>query len=149
MGAIVAKNAGRANRGAAGPPSHNGATVKKQARHAADRLISGKLRPKAARRGAANRTVSVDGTEYVWSYRHGWKVWGKDLQVLSLSVALHPARTRELVLDFALEVDIEEGPPSEARVLRALESGIREARAVGWDPESRGRAFRYEITEGV
>ena len=116
---------------------------------AADRLISGKLRAKAGRGDAANTLVSVDGTAYAWSYRHGWVVWGKGIKALSLSVALHPGRTRELILDLTMTVGPEAGPPPEARVRSALEEGIRAARRAGWDPESRGRAFRYEIAESV
>ena len=36
-------------------------------------------------------------------------------------------------------------PPAEDRVARALEGAIRSALEAGWDPESRGRAFRFEI----
>ena len=114
-----------------------------------DRLISGKLRAKAGRRGANNTRVAVDGTEYAWAYRHGWVVWGKGVKAISLSVALHPGRTRELILDLTLKVGAEADAPAEVRVLRALEYGIRSAREGGWDPESRGRAFRYEIADSL
>jgi hypothetical protein len=110
-----------------------------------DRLISGKLRDKAARSGAETKRISVDGTSYAWEYRHGWLVWGKGIKALSLSVSLRPGRTRELILDLTLKVGPEEGPPPETRILRALEGGIRSACDAGWDPESRGRAFRHEI----
>jgi hypothetical protein len=123
--------------------------VKKLARVAPDRMISGKLRAKAGRRGAINTVVAVDGTDYAWAYRHGWLVWGKGVQAISLSVSLHPGRTRELILDLTLKVGAEDAPPAEARVLRALESGIRSACEAGWEPESRGRAFRYEIAESL
>lgn len=124
-------------------------TGKKDRRQATDRLISGKLRAKAGRSGAAATTVAVDGTDYAWSYRHAWQVWGKDLKVVSISVSLHPERTRELILDLALKVSREDGVPSDARMARALEAGIRSAREAGWDPESRGRAFRHEMADGV
>ncbi len=91
----------------------------------------------------------MDGTTYAWTYRHGWIVWGKGIKALSISVSLHPERTRELILDFTLRVNVEDDLPSEARVARALEAGIRAAREAGWAPESRGRAFRYEIAETV
>jgi len=117
----------------------------KRDRPTSDRLISGKLRAKAGRSGNAHTTVSVDGDDYVWSYRHGWIVWGKGIKAISVSVSLHPERTRELILDLTLKVGAGDGPPSEARVLRALPSAIRSAREAGWDPESRGRAFRHEI----
>ena len=113
-----------------------------------DRLISGKLRGKAARSGADARLVTVDEARYAWEYRHGWLVWGKGIKALSISVSLRPGRTRELILDLTLTVGPEEGPPPETRILRSLEDGIRSAREAGWDPESRGRAFRHEF-EGL
>jgi hypothetical protein len=119
--------------------------VTRDPRPANDRLISGKLRAKAGRSGAARTSVTVDGLDYAWSYRHGWTVWGKGFKVVSFSVSLHPARTRELILDFTLGVQDGDGTPSDARVLHALAAGIRSAREAGWDPESRGRAFRHEI----
>jgi hypothetical protein len=122
--------------------------VKKDPKLADDRLISGKLRAKAARRGAENTTVEVDGVEYPWSYRHGWVVWGKGIKAVSVSVSLHPGRTRELVLDFTLKVN-EGDTPSDARFVRSLAPAIRAAMEAGWDPESRGRAFRHEVEESV
>jgi hypothetical protein len=108
-------------------------------------LISGKLRAKAGRSGARATTIAVDGTHYAWTYRHGWLVWGKGIKVVSISVSLHPERTRELILDFALQVSGEDGVPSDVRMAGALTAGIRSAREAGWDPESRGRAFRHEM----
>jgi len=122
--------------------------VTRQRRPGDDRLISGKLRGKEARRGAPAKLASVDGTSYAWAYRHGWLVWGKGLKALSISVSLEPGRTRELILDLALRVD-PGGPPPETRVVRALEDGIRSAREAGWDPESRGRALRHEVADPV
>jgi hypothetical protein len=122
--------------------------MRKDPRLANDRLISGKLRAKAARGGAANTRVTVDGAEYVWSYRHGFVVFGKGIKAVSVSVSLHPERTRELILDFTLDVG-EGDRPSDARVLGALPAAIRSARDAGWDPESRGRAFRHEIAESL
>jgi hypothetical protein len=122
--------------------------VKKDPRLADDRLISGKLRAKAGRTGAANTTVDVDGTAYAWSYRHGWVVWGKGIKAVSVSVSLQPERTRELILDFTVKVN-DGDAPSDARVLRALPAAIRSAREAGWDPESRGRAFRHEIADSL
>jgi hypothetical protein len=122
--------------------------VKKDPRQDDDRLISGKLRNKAGRAGAPATTVSVDGADYAWSYRHGWLVWGKGIKAISISVALKPHRTRELILDFSVKMDVEDPAPPEARVARALEGAIRSAIAAGWHPESRGRAFRFEVAEG-
>lgn len=121
--------------------------MKKEPLPGDDRLISGKLRGKAGRAGASASAVSVDGTDYAWSYRHGWRVWGKDIKIISLSVALKPQRTRELILDFTVRVGAEASTPGEARVMRALEGAIRSAIEAGWEPESRGRAFRFEAAE--
>ena len=121
--------------------------MRKDPRPGNDRLISGKLRSKAGRSGAASTSVTVDGVDYAWSYRHGWVVWGKGFKVVSVSVSLQPERSRELILDFTLGVNDGDGAPSDARVLSALTSGIRSALEAGWDPESRGRAFRHEIGE--
>ncbi len=123
--------------------------MKNDARPGGDRLISGKLRAKAARKGAENSVIHVDGTEYVWAYRHEWLVWGKGIKAVSVSVSLNPGRTRELILEFTVHVERDEGTPADAKVLRALEPAIRAAREAGWDPESRGRAFRYEVTERI
>ena len=89
----------------------------------------------------------MDGHDYAWSLRHEWTVGGKGVEVVSISVSLHPERTRELILDFTLRVSDGEGTPSVTRVLRALPSAIRSAQEAGWEPESRGRAFRHEIVE--
>ena len=91
----------------------------------------------------------MDDTRYAWPYRHGWQVWGKGIRALSLSVSLKPGRTRELILDLTMSAGPEDGPPPEARILRALEGGIRSAKVAGWDPESRGRAFRHEVSGPV
>jgi hypothetical protein len=112
-------------------------------------MISGKLRGKAGRAGAPANTVSVDGVEYAWSYRHGWLVWGKGVQAISVSVALKPERTRELILDFTVKVGAQDATPAKARLERSLADAIRSALLAGWDPESRGRAFRLEIAESL
>lgn len=122
--------------------------MKKGARQTTDRLICGKLRRKAKRGGATGSILAVDDADYAWAYRHGWVVWDRGIKAISISVSLSPGRTRELILDFIVQVTDEDGTPSDARVLRALESAIRSAREAGWDPESRGRAFRYEVAEG-
>jgi hypothetical protein len=122
-------------------------TMKKDPRQNGDRLISGKLRPKAARGGAKHTTVTLDGTVYVWSLRHTWYVRGTGTKAWSISVSLQPERTRELILEFALSVETAEGAKAEGAVMRELENGIRLAQEAGWDPESRGRAFRFTVGE--
>ena len=121
--------------------------MKKDDRQSEDRLISGKLRAKAARDGAKNTTVTVDGTVFVWSLRHSWYVRGTGTKAWSISVALQPERTRELILEFALSVETAEGAKADGAVLREIENGIRLAQEAGWNPDSRGRAFRFTVGE--
>ena len=57
--------------------------------------------------------VAVDDAEYSWEYRHGWLVdWGSGLKGISVSVALNPGKTRELILDFSFGTfGLERNPP--------------------------------------
>lgn len=112
-----------------------------------DRLISGKLRGKASRRGALAKTLTIDGTTFTWEKRHGYTIDGKLLFAFSFSVALQPERTRELILDFTLRPDDRGMPPNEKRIAATLEDGVRAALEGGWDPESRGRAFRFQLDD--
>jgi hypothetical protein len=63
-------------------------------------------------------------------------------------VSLHPGRTRELILDFTMKVGPEDGPPPTSAWSRPWSRRSARLRA-GWDPESRGRAFRYEVAESI
>jgi hypothetical protein len=90
-------------------------------------------------------TIAVDGVEYAWLYRHGWVATAQRLKGASVSVSLVPGKTRELILDFVFEMLGVERPPAAAKVASAIVSAIRAAKAAGWDPESRGKTFRFEV----
>ena len=90
-------------------------------------------------------TIAVDGVEYAWLYRHGWVAIGSGLKGASVSVSLVPGKTRELILDFVFELLGVEPRPAAAKLGPAFASAIRAARTAGWDPESRGRTFRFEV----
>lgn len=90
-----------------------------------------------------NRVV-IDGGEYAWELRHGWMFdWDDSTQGISVSVSRNPGRTRELILDLRFQVPGAEHRPPPARVERAVVGAIRDAIEAGWDPESRGKAFRH------
>src|SRR6185436_7208139 len=108
-------------------------------------MISGKLRSKAARGVDQGESITIDGTQYFWHVRHDWLVWGKGIKVVSISVSLRPDRTRELILDLTMKMGPQDPKPSPERLLTAIEPAIRKAMEAGWDPESRGRAFRFEV----
>jgi hypothetical protein len=92
-----------------------------------------------------HETIAVDGVEFAWLYRHGWVATESRLTGASVSVSLVPGKTRELILDFVFELLGVERPPAAAKLAPAIAAGIRAARAAGWDPESRGKTFRFEV----
>jgi hypothetical protein len=94
-------------------------------------------------------TLRVDGVDYSWRHRHDWFVWGKGVKAVSVSVSLVPGRTRELIVDLSFKVVSPERNPTDAKLARAVAAAIRSALEAGWKPESRGRAFRHEVTEAV
>jgi hypothetical protein len=69
------------------------------------------------------------------------------VKAVSVSVALVPGKTRELILDLSFRVAVTDRQPSEAKVGAAVEDAVRAALEDGWKPDTRGRAFRYEIVE--
>jgi hypothetical protein len=90
--------------------------------------------------------LAVDDAEYSWEYRHGWMVdWGKGLKGISVSVSLIPGKTRELILDFSFGLFGLDRNPPHAKVVGAIQRGVREAIQAGWVPDSRGRSFRYQV----
>jgi hypothetical protein len=89
--------------------------------------------------------LTIDGVDYFWSERHEWSVWGKGLTAVSVSVALVPGKTRELVLDLTFRMEAADRPPTQARMAEVVEDATRAALADGWKPDTRGRSFRYAI----
>src|SRR3954468_15849915 len=93
-------------------------------------------------------TIVVDGEELRWKVRHSW-VFDKDygMKGLSVSVWRRPDRTRELILDFPFSLFGELKSPPKNAVIAALRPAIKTAIEGGWDPDSRGREFRYAIPD--
>ena len=90
--------------------------------------------------------LAVDGADYSWEYRHPWFVQReKSLRAISVRVTLDPGKHRELILELSFRVPGLERNPSDAKIAAVVRDGIRGAREDGWDPESRGRAFRYAL----
>jgi hypothetical protein len=96
---------------------------------------------------APTHKITIDGVDYFWNQRHEWSVWGKGVKAVSVSVALVPGKSRELILDISFKVEVSDRQPSDAKVGAAVEDATRAALEDGWKPDTRGRAFRYEITE--
>lgn len=92
---------------------------------------------------AADKIVIGD-EEYFWRFRHGLIiVRGIGLKGVSISVWRKPERTRELILDFPVSLFGGNRSPGEKALLEVLQPAIQTAIDAGWDPDSRGRTFRF------
>ena len=94
--------------------------------------------------------IQVDGSDYNWSIfrqprwtnRGGYKLLG-----LAILVKRVNASTRELLLEFAIDPKKHGDMPQHQRFRvsdKRLSECIRTAIESGWDPESRGKVFRFD-----
>ena len=95
-------------------------------------------------------TLTVRGAEYFWEYRHSWRFdSGLGLCGPSVVVYLRPTRTRDLIIDFPISTFGMKGKPPNAVLVGHLTSVIRSAFAAGWEPESRGKPFRFNVPDAA
>ena len=88
--------------------------------------------------------ITVDGFGMIWEKRHPIFIdWRKELKGVSVSVWIRPGKTKELILDVLFEAHGLDRFPNPDRWNQVLARAIRSAMAAGWDPESRGTAFRH------
>ena len=88
--------------------------------------------------------LSYDGMELVWEKRHPlFFDWRKQLKGVSVSVWGKPGKTKELILDVHFGLYGIDHMPNADRWNQILSLAIRSAVDAGWDPESRGSAFRH------
>ena len=96
------------------------------------------------------RTIELDGARYLWEQRHAVHLpstlehHGKGMKGNSFLIRLDPGKNRELILDFEFGY-FTERLPSPAKIEAAFKTAIPAAIEAGWDPESRGKAFRHTI----
>ena len=94
------------------------------------------------------KTVHLEQEEFRWQLRHGWVLEaGRRLKGVSVAVAREPGRTRELIVDFDFSVFGIDRSPSAAEMVPLLLAAVRSAITAGWQPDSRGRAFRFDWPE--
>ena len=92
--------------------------------------------------------ITVDGQDMIWEKRHPIFVdWRKELKGVSVSVWVRPGKTKELVLAVHFDVFGIDRIPNTDRWNEVLGRAIRSAMAEGWDPLSRGAAFRHTPLE--
>jgi hypothetical protein len=90
--------------------------------------------------------ITIDGEEFRWEVRHGW-AYDVDvgLKGVSVSVWRKPLRTRELILDLPYSFFGQQKAPKANALLPVLREQIPAAIEAGWDPDSRGRTFRFQV----
>jgi hypothetical protein len=99
-------------------------------------------------------SVTIDGVPLVWRL-HREQSWTDDQNAVGLAIHVQVVGLvrRELYLEypvmrkqqngFATAVQTHRPPIAAAKVA----AHIREAMAAGWDPESRGKPFVYDVAE--
>jgi hypothetical protein len=94
---------------------------------------------------AADRIVISD-EEYFWRFRHGCVADHEaGLKGVSISVWRRPDRTRELILDFPFSLFGRNRSPGKKALLAVLPPAIKAATDAGWDSDSRGCTFRFNV----
>jgi hypothetical protein len=98
--------------------------------------------------------VTIDGTPLIWRL-HREQQWSTEDQTKGLAIHVRVAdvERRELFLEYPVvrrQMNGYSMPALTARpsiVAAKVADHIREAIAAGWDPESRGKPFVYEVAE--
>ena len=99
-------------------------------------------------------SVTIDGFPMMWEL-HREQNWSADQNPTGMAIHVRvvgPVR-RELYLEYPAvrkQSDGEDGPVQTLRLPISepkVADHIREAMAAGWDPESRGKPFVYEVED--
>ena len=99
-------------------------------------------------------SVTIDGVPLVWRL-HREQNWTDDWKAVGLAVHVQVVglARRELYLEYPAVRKQQNGYATPALTIRPpiaaakVADHIREAIAAGWDPESRGKPFVYDVAE--
>ncbi|MEI9967593.1 MAG: hypothetical protein WDM87_02820 [Terracidiphilus sp.] len=97
--------------------------------------------------------IKIDGFSLVWSLHREQQWCGEDrLKGAAIQVQVAGATRRELLLEYpTIPTEKDDGARVDIRpqkfTEKKVESHIREAMAAGWDPDSRGKPFVYQVAE--
>ena len=98
------------------------------------------------KKAAAADRIVISDEEYFWRFRHGCVVdYEAGRKGISISVWRKPERTRELILDFPFSLFGKNRSPGNKALLAVLPPAIQSAMDAGWDPDSRGCSFRFNV----
>jgi len=106
-----------------------------------------------SKRGLEN-SVTIDGVPLLWRL-HREQNWTDDQKAVGLAIHVQVVGSvrRELYLEYPAVRKQQNGYAAPALTIRPpivsakVAGHIREAMAAGWDPESRGKPFVYEVAE--
>lgn len=101
---------------------------------------------------------SIEGSLALDGFNLSWKlisepqaVWGRGLVGMRISVRVESGRDRELILEFPFlrkavdSIGLPHFPQRPKLFAKAIEGGIRQALAAGYDPTSRGKAMVFQV----
>jgi hypothetical protein len=97
--------------------------------------------------------VAIDGFPLIWHlHREEQRISAEEWRGISVHVKVAEMTRRELFLEYPSALPQKPGwirtePPRPAVTAAKVEKHIREAMAVGWNPESRGKPFVYQVSE--
>ena len=97
--------------------------------------------------------TTIDGFPLIWHlHREEQRIAPEGWRGISIHVRVAEITRRELFLEYPSAITREVGwirtePARPAVTAAKVESHIREAMAAGWNPDSRGKPFVYEVSE--
>lgn len=100
-------------------------------------------------RFATSGEIEVESIRYGWDVRHFASASSmySPVQGISASIYLSKKRGRELIVDFAPKDYFFVKPRSTREFEARLRKCVTGARALGWNPESRGKPFRVDAAQ--
>src|ERR1700753_1761498 len=99
------------------------------------------------RRNNFTESIEVDGFQLKWTLRRNPK-WSTDQGYIGAAISVErvDATRRELIVEYPFPGFKKNGTLERAKLTpRDVGAAVKEAIAAGWDPDSRGRPFVFQI----
>jgi hypothetical protein len=108
---------------------------------------------KKRRKRSLEGLIAVDGIHLAWRLMSEPQWSSEDGYIgLRISVQTEDGRHRQLIVEFPFPqkvtgVGLPQLPQRPKLSEKAIEAGVRQAMAAGWDPDSRGKASLFVVPE--
>jgi hypothetical protein len=99
------------------------------------------------RRNNSTESIEVGGFQFKWTLRRNPK-WSTDQGYIGAAISVErvDATRRELIVEYSFPGFKRNGMLERTKLTsRDVAAAVREAIAAGWDPDSRGRPFVFQI----